>query len=296
MIVVRFQGGLGNQLFQYALALSIKKKLNAQIAIDVSFYDSEFTSAGATKRVLYLDEFTIQQIPRIQSSEEILNPQIVSKLKRFLERNLLPYYKNSYVIESKKGFDSNMVKIPVNSYLEGFWQSYLYFKEIEIQLRQDLHLKKTITPFAQDLLSKIKKYKNSIAVHVRRGDYINKYNHFYTILSSDYYDKALEYIINYSKENAFGIFIFSDDIAWCRENLKFETESIFVSHENLGEVEELFLMQNCSHNIIANSTFSWWGAWLNTNPNKIVVAPKKWFKKPDNNFDSTIYPASWISL
>jgi len=139
------------------------------------------------------------------------------------------------------------------------------------------------------------KEKNSVSLHIRRGDYLTMQKAIDTIgvCPLDYYDKAIREITRKIKNPTF--FIFSDDINWVKENLKTNSPTIFVSGGKLKDYEELILMSKCKHNIIANSSFSWWGAWLNNNPNKIVIAPKKWFKDTSKNTRDLI-PESWLKL
>ena len=131
---------------------------------------------------------------------------------------------------------------------------------------------------------------NTVSIHIRRGDY-KKYNFFLPI---SYYERAIEYIKNKIEDPIF--LVFSDDIQWVKTHVKFEDEVFFVSQEKLEDYEELILMSKCKHNIIANSSFSWWGAWLNTNDKKIVIGPNRWFDTIGKNAGYNIMPSEWIRL
>lgn len=296
MIIIRIQGGLGNQLFQYALAASLKAKKNIDVILDVSFFNNQFGQKGATKRDFILDHFNVQNFERTIDKEILLGNTFVKKVKRFFERNFLPHYKNTYVIEKQSGFDNDVFRIKNNAYLDGYWQSYKYFENIENSLRMELSLKTQLSYESTCLLNDIKLQNTSISIHIRRGDYINKYSTFYYQITPDYYQNSIEFIKKQLNTDLIKIYVFSDDIEWCKENIKIEEHHQFVPNAKKEEFEDLILMSNCSHNIIANSTYSWWGAWLNLNPNKIVVCPKKWFNDSNLNFNQTIYPSSWNTL
>lgn len=294
MIVVRVQGGLGNQLFQYALACSLSYSNNIEVVLDTSFYNGIFGDDKATKRQFLLTKFMITEMRCIQDTDLVLQKDLISKGKRFLERVFLPYYKCSYIRERKKSFDQNIFKISRNAYLDGYWQSYLYFNEISNQLKDHLRLSHPFSFEAQQIFNLIRKDIISVSIHIRRTDYVTKYNTYYAILDVDYYKKAVDYLI--ARVGKVNLYVFSDDIDWCKNNLKIEQNTIFVSSGSMAEEEEFVIMSQCKHNIIANSTFSWWAAWLNPNPDKIVVAPTKWFAENDVEFSKSIYPQSWICL
>lgn len=192
---------------------------------------------------------------------------------------------------SEKGFYYAPVSpatISKSNYASGFWQSEKYFKAFENNIRRDLSV---VSP----LLGDAGKYTGSIndsesvSIHVRRGDYVN--NSFHPLCTIDYYVKATE-VITQNVENPV-FFIFSDDPDWVTDNLPLKWPYQIVKG-NTG-VTDLYLMSRCKHNIIANSSFSWWGAWLNDNGGKVVVAPQKWFGDPQINTDDLI-PEGWIKL
>jgi len=264
MTIVKIQGGLGNQLFQYALARSIKEK-GIDVKLDI------FKNRDNFNRSYKLDKFNI--------SLEIANDEEIKKLKgydgvfrRVLNKFKLDVIKPDSFYKEKLYMSYCDGVFRDNLYLDGYWQNENYFKDIRTILLKEFKIK--------DLSNKAKKYldlinNNSVSIHIRRGDYL-KLKDIYYICDLDYYNKAIEFILKKIKNPTF--FIFSDDINWCKKNLNLKNV-VFV--ESTTDIDDLFLMKSCKHNVIANSTFSWWGAWLNENRDKIVITPKKWFVKDE---------------
>lgn len=178
-----------------------------------------------------------------------------------------------------------------NTYIFGYFQTEKYFKHLRKELLEDFTLKTPLNEENVKMLTKIKS-TNSVSIHVRRTDYLLQHKKIaYDLSDSDYFPKAIAYIGERVKNPHF--FIFSDDIAWCKKNLNIKYEHTFVElNDESNGVFDLELMKNCKHNIIANSTFSWWGGWLNENPDKIVVAPALWFRKGDNQ----TVPDDWVRI
>jgi hypothetical protein len=167
-------------------------------------------------------------------------------------------------------------------YLNGFWQSENYFSNVSELIRQQLQP-------TTEILEKLKQHLNgkSVSLHVRRTDYVTS-NGYHPVQTLEYYSKGLEIIGNYDQ-----LLVFSDDINWCKENLKYDN-ILFI--ENQDNIEDLWLMSLCDHNIIANSSFSWWGAWLNQNQNKIVITPNNWFGPQANLNELNMIPDNWIKI
>ncbi|MCX6712113.1 MAG: alpha-1,2-fucosyltransferase [Candidatus Vogelbacteria bacterium] len=180
-----------------------------------------------------------------------------------------------------------------NIYLDGYFQTEKYFKDFKKEIREDF-TPKVISTTASDWTQKIKNGGNTISVHVRRGDYVG-HKILGEICTIEYYQKAIEEISKLTEDPHF--FIFSDDTMWVKENINLPNKIDYVSSPNLKDYEELVLMSICHHNIIANSSFSWWSAWLNLNPNKIVIAPAKWAHGKFNKKKlSNIAPQTWIRI
>jgi len=287
MIVIRLIGGLGNQMFQYALGRNLAIINNTEFKLDITDLTKTDILNKHTIRDYELNHFQI--IENIASVDEInhfnKNNNRLSKLINRFRR----YYRRPIVVEKQLSFDANIFKIRENSYLQGYWQSEEYFKEIrEILLKEfklKLYFRGNIQTIANEIIN-----SNSVSLHIRRGDYVNTYSDYYFILDNTYYLNAITYIRN--KYTNTKLFVFSDDIEWARKNLK-DIENITFVEQNKS-YEDMYLMSLCKHNIIANSSFSWWGAWLNENDNRLVVAPKKWFKNESRIHN--IIPEKWIAL
>lgn len=255
MIIIQVMGGLGNQLFQWAYGKYLSEIYNIPVYLDASFYDRD------TFRQFSLNKFSNISYNLIKYPSEA--PQDI----------IIIYDTFHY---SKLNYDSNC-----NYYLGGYWQSEKYFVDIENIIRDNLKPTESI----KNKLLAAYPTCNSVSLHIRRTDYLSL-SSIHPIQPIDYYEKALKHI-KYEH-----VLVFSDDIEWCKQNLKFNN-MIFV--ENNDNIEDMWLMSLCNHNIIANSSFSWWGAWLNDNKNKTVVAPAKWFGE-GYYCDVDVLPNCWIKL
>jgi len=283
MIGVKLMGGLGNQMFQYALGSSIAVHNNNDLVLDLSFFEKQ--PLENTQRYYSLNCFKLDA--------KLCKKTVLGKKPIFYFGTDITYFENLY-LEKEFKFDNKALLQPDKTLFEGYWQTEKYFKNIKKKLINDFALARDISREDAALEEKIKNC-NSVSLHVRRGDYVNNQNanKFHGLKGIDYYKKAIKIINKTYRE--FTIFIFSDDIAWCKKNLsKIHDNIIFVGGDRVDYVD-MHLMKNCSHNIIANSSFSWWAAWLNENKSKIVVAPKIWFNDP-NTSTVDIIPKSWIKI
>jgi len=285
MIIVRIIGGLGNQLFQYAAARRIAYFHSVELALDISEFQH------LEDRNYCLHHFNI--IERIATHEEVeaglgKYPKVIRSIA-FL---WLSNSKRRLIKEKHFHFDPAILQAPDNVYLDGYWQSEKYFKDIEGIIRKEYTVKSLPDKINQAMAEKIS-LTNSVSIHIRRGDYVtkDKTNQFHGTCTLEYYDTAVNELARVIKDPTF--FVFSDDIEWAREYLKLPYPVIFVGHNSPEKgFEDLRLMSLCNHHIIANSTFSWWGAWLSTNKNKIVYTPKRWFAAAGCNTDDLI-PETW---
>jgi hypothetical protein len=276
VIVVRLRFGLGNQMFQYALGRRLADIEGTRMILDTTLLQN---TARFNGRRYGLSDFQIRA--EVVSSTPCEWP--VEMLITISEKSL--------------GFHSSVLDCRVGAnalLLEGTWQSERYFKEIEPAIRRDFTFKPFDLGDSAGVLEQIQK-GNSVAVHVRRGDYVSSaVGAHLGFVGVDYYSKALAAMAS-SIENAH-FYIFSDDIAWCRAHLPPAYPYTFVSPPDCGQNaarRDLFLMSACRHFIIANSTFSWWGAWLgNAGPSKVVIAPKRWFANPLWKLEHII-PSQW---
>lgn len=292
MIIVRLSGGMGNQMFQYAMgrALSIRNK--TMLGLDLHDLLDRTPRPGFMFRDYDLDLFTI--------AAEVIPQSGVPFWYRSWGTGKIALYTTLFRRKffggkgREKGFklDLGILSLGPDTYLDGYWQSYKYFESIADVIRRDFTLQNSLSLPIQALQREIEA-KNAVCLHVRRGDYVG--NSFHETVFKDYYDQALAILT--SKTSIEHIYIFSDDIAWCRDNLTFPFPVTFVGDEYAGERASghLALMRACSHFIIPNSSFSWWAAWLSVRPDKIVIAPKKWFT--DESIDtSDRIPEDWIRI
>ena len=287
MIIVKITGGLGNQLFQYAIGRALSIKLNCELVLDVSFYPLQ------SLRKYELEKFHIKA--RLASKAEINSAGGGDHfIARFIRKlGVAPFFYPDYIKEIEsiryvKAIDS----CKTGSYLDGYWQNPAYFKSFKEELCDDLSPIEPISLSAEKRLEKIKD-TDSVSLHVRRGDYVQNVhtNGVHGVCSLDYYRNAIRLIQQEIPDPIF--YIFSDDIDWCKSNLSFVENAIFID-DTESEIDDLILMQHCKANIIANSTFSWWGAWLN--PIQCwQVAPENWFSSQSRN-SIEVYPESWLIL
>lgn len=292
MIIVGLLGGLGNQLFQYALARRLSILHNVPLKLDISQFET------CKPRKYSLGAFNIIEDFATQDDIARIKGKGFANFRR-LKDKFLPYYKRSYVCERSFCFDPNILKSPENVYLAGCWQSERYFKDIEDIIRCEFAVK--IKPDANnERTTAIINSVNAVSLHIRRTDYASEAvtNRRHGTCALAYYQQAVEIISG--KVSSPYFFVFCDDILWAKENLKLKYPTVFISHNDAAkDFEDLRLMTQCNHHIIANSTFSWWGAWLNRKYDKIVIVPKKWFKKwyNDENIDTKgLIPEGWIKI
>jgi len=295
MILIKIQGGLGNQMFQYALAKKIGLLKKVPVKFDISWFNN--FGEKTAPRHYNLPKFNI--IENIATDKEIKKFQRhyphFSKIGKFY--NFLFSDSSKYFKEKNRNFDSSILNLNDNVCLDGFWQSEKYFKNIENIIRTEFTLKEESENFIKLKENILKRKNSSIAIHVRRGDYIRdpQKKERHTVLPTEYYTKSLE-IIKEKIPNPY-FFIFSDDIEWCKQYFNKLDNVYFVDDKNLKDYEELITMSKCKHQIIANSSFSWWGAWLNPNLNKIVIAPKNYFNNPKIKVNiNDRFPRKWIKV
>lgn len=287
MVLVNLMGGLGNQAFQYATGRSLSIKLNTELKLDHSFLEAD-TKGQYTQRHYELSVFNG---PQLRATEDDL--MLVAKArKQGLFSKLFSGSKITLFNENGFPYNTPIEAVSGDVYLNGFWQSEKYFKGIRQTLLYNLSLKVALSSEAAKLKDEIKKQEVAVSLHFRRGDYVNlsSASAFHGVAGLDYYQKAVELISSKMENPVF--YIFSDEIDWVKQNFQLPGAK-YIS--GLKSYEDLELMKTCRHNIIANSSFSWWGAWLNDNTRKIVVAPRNWFKDTSVNTTDLI-PASWQKI
>lgn len=282
MVTTRLFGGAGNQLFQYAAGRALADHVGCDLAIDSRYVTDSRDRA---------DCFAHFGRARLRRDTD-LPP---AKTEGLLRYGIWRYLGRPprIVRERGLGFDPGFFSLPRGVYLHGYWQSPRYFAPIAAQLRDDLAF---TTPFDEGnaaMAARISGAEMPVALHVRRGDYVAAGP--YGACPPDYYRRAVDLLANRSAA-ALTCFVFSNDPDWARDNLDLGQETVIVdlNTEATGHFD-MHLQSLCTHNVIANSTFSWWAAWLNDNPAKTVIAPRRWFAegKPDN---PDICPPDWIRL
>jgi Glycosyl transferase family 11 len=294
MVCVKLIGGLGNQMFQYAVARCLAVQKRTRLKLDVSGLDGVSSDSNAPKRSYALSCFSIQGAIATRDDMNHFFPEM--RLARYwtkLRRRLFPYQWQGYLKERREfAFDPHVLRAIGSTYLDGYWQNENYFREVTTELRQDFQLARPLAAPSQELLEVISR-TNAVSVHVRRGDYVsNARTHaHHGVCPREYYHRAAKLALDSLGVAHF--FVFSDDSSWPRENLNWEHPTTYLNGTVSREpYEDMILMSRCRHNIIANSTFSWWAAWLNDNPHKLVIAPRKWLgARPDAA--ELVLPEAW---
>lgn len=264
MIVVQLQGGLGNQMFQYAFGRSLAQKNNCELLLDTSILLNRKTNT-ITYADYRLSVFNIKA--RIANSRDIpiYTPKLSIRNVPYRAFHILKIYLSGfkYVRQGTFKFDAKKKDILGNVYLEGYWQSEKYFEDIELILRKEFTFKTELGVLANQMAAQIKS-TNAVCIHIRRGDYL-KYIDYHGIPGSEYINRAI--IILVAKLTNPHFYIFSDEINWCLDNIKLDYPATYITNDNSGtnDIDHFHLMTNCKHFIIANSSFSWWAAWLCNN-------------------------------
>jgi hypothetical protein len=289
MIITKLFGGLGNQMFQYAVGRRLSHVLGVELKLDISWFSS------SDFRKYALDVFNIRQ--NLATPEEItaMTARKRGVLEYFFGRGQQKPGKiaRTHILETHFHFDPNILQLPDNVYLEGYWQTEKYFKEIENIIRQDFTIRHPLCGDNMDLAEQIASCE-SVSIHVRRSDYVtNVYtNQVHGTCSSDYYHHCVGSISQHISKPHF--FIFSDDPEWVHDNFKIQFPCAIVSHNREEKAyEDMRLISLCKNHIVANSTFSWWGAWLNPSESKIVYSPMQWFAY-DDIIVTDLIPSHWI--
>lgn len=285
MINVILRGRLGNNMFQYAVGKQLAIKNNAKIRFITERYVGKNDILGRKP----IKRFHLFKIGKITYT-----PMLHQVIAKYIGINRPDYYNNIY-IQKKRGFHQEVLSLKNGVYLSGHFQSEKYFSDIEHIVRKDLQFKDDSLEQKGNLFRELIDKKNSVSIHIRRTDYL-KFDLF-NICNIKYYTKAIEYIQNQLRNPYF--FVFSDDIKWCYENLHHtDCEFVDIPAARRDPAIDLQLMSLCKHNIISNSSFSWWAAWLNNNPEKIVITPYKWLNNDEENAKvvQDLIPTDWVPM
>ena len=297
MIVIKLQGGLGNQMFQYALGRELQRRNGGELAFDLTLLLDRFPRSGVVYREFDLDIFHIQ--PRLTHLSRLarhfpvplLYMRSASALARLRDRIGTQRYMTGTV-----AFCEEVLEAKGNVYLDGFWQSPKYFTGSEAFLRSEFVVKRPLSSAGERLLMQMAS-TDSICVNVRRTDFVTIQASIekHGFVGKEYYDRGIQEIA--PRLNNPHIFVTSDDVEWCRENLRFDYPTTVLGYEYKGYKfgEYLTLMARCKHFLIPNSSFAWWAVWLNTSEDKMVVCPRNWYR--DSKIDSSdLIPPQWTRL
>lgn len=273
MITMRIKGGLGNQLFQYAAAYSMAKRLGQDFRFNPAF-SANMTARGYRLDKLKVDVNTVAYDSELPKWVSIRKNVYINKLSRVLGLSKMKLGDTLYWLETKDEWQPDFFLLnEKNIYIDGYFQSADYFAEFRSELIEQIQPNYELETEYLRVLEEIKS-THSVAVHVRRSDFKKDKHPFHYLLDQDYYKQAIRYMRNNVEYPTF--YWFSDDIEWVKNALGDCSDYVFVrTGTTYGDIDDLMLMKNCEHIITANSTFSWWAAWLNEHQNAIRIVPQK---------------------
>ena len=290
-VIAKIEGGLGNQLFQYAAARSLADRLHCELALDlrglVEMGDRPFQLDLYHIRATVATASDLNGLPHWRSTRS-------TRLKSRLSQKYPAVISFPIFWPLSFAFDSRFDKISRPAYLVGYWQTEKYFAWNRERILQDISLR---APLAENIpLLSLMRTCNSVALHIRRGDYVTNSAaaEYHGLCDLAYYRNALEQV----KKNIadLQVFVFSDDLDWARKNLQLDVPTHFVAGNSVDKgYLDLELMSECQHHIVANSSFSWWGAWRAQSPQQEVYAPKRWFSDVRTNTGDVI-PSRWHAI
>ncbi len=303
MIIVKITGGLGNQLFQYAYGRARAQENNTELKLDTR-------DLMDRQRSYALDTFSIvADLAEPVDFSHIGIPDMASRrLPARIQRKLFEMTQSRFPLAQRKiirepsfTYNEDLARITNDHYCIGLWQTEKYFKKYEDVIKLDIQLAHPPSSAFSDLKKTITSC-TAVSIHIRRGDYVSvAHTHSkHGVCPPEYYEKAIAHLnssINRDQESLHHYFVFSDDIEWVKENmpiLKNLKNVTYISNPDIQAHEEMILMSLCNHNIIANSSFSWWAAWLNAHTDKIIIAPQKWFNVAIETKD--LIPEAWMRI
>lgn len=294
MIITRIWGGLGNQMFQYSFGYAVARKLRQELKLDISYFDKN------NLRPYRLNNYNLDYKKTVANKEtpfciKTIRSKLPNKFIRICPRFKMKLPHGwTYIKETRFEYNPALQNIGGdNIYLDGYWQCEKYFLEYSNDIfRQMTPIHNNSDEFLY-WKSEIDQGQ-SVSVHLRRGDFIYQerkllaVSHLY-LLGMEYYNRAINYFSRHVDNPVF--YFFSDDIEWVKGQFSFLDNSRFIKIETPnGDIEEMRLMSNCKHHIVANSTFSWWGAWLDRKLHKITLAPERYYGNKD------IVPQNWVKI
>lgn len=287
-IVVRFQGGLGNQMFQYAFGRALSMRSGMELYLDPSPLNPK------KNRGYQLDAFILSaKVADSRKIQYLITPHFIIRKKLWKALKIPFKYADTHILEKNFPYDKDIASRKTSAYFDGYWQTEKYFGDCKDTIRQDFSFRN------EEALRRHVQYEevlnsNSVSIHIRRGDYVKnpKYRKRLYVCKLEYYKNAMKYLSERFENLTF--YIASDDHEWVKNN--FEISKHIKLIESKNALEDLYIMSKCKHNIISNSSFSWWAAWLNSNENKRVLAPDIWFNPCAKIDFRDIVPDSWIKI
>jgi Glycosyl transferase family 11 len=288
-VIARMSGGLGNQIFQYACARTVADRLGTELLLDLSTYGRQ--PASETPRTFGLDVFRVRY--RTAAPED-LRPFARHFGNRWQQRAARLTSSAQVIAQQGSSYDPRIEQVGPGTYLNGHWQSARYFSSNADRLRADLVPVRSFDAEDEAFAARMSA-STSVSVHVRRGDYVTNSSTqaHHPTCGTAYYGRAADHLLRAHPDAHF--FVFSDDMDWARSHLQFAAPVEFVHRPNSSAHVDMLLMARCRHHIIANSSFSWWGAWLAADRAGSVIAPKEWYRDPAID-TSDLLPPSWIRL
>lgn len=286
MIVSVISDGFGNQLFQYACGRMLAEKFQTSLRLEVGSFASNPLRKYELGHLNVEERFiSAKQVARLTGDRGTPRSVLATLLNR---RGASEPY--TYLKQPDHHYFTGITAATANTVLRGYWQSEKYFRKAAPTIRREFTLKEGLQGPNKDLAAKMS-HPSSVSVHFRRTDYLTV--NYLSVCGIDYYQRAIAHI--QARVSDPRLFVFADDLEWVRQHVDFGLPTTYVDN-NRGDdsYKDLFLMSRCSHNIMANSTFSWWGAWLNDNPEKIVIGPDKWLGP--TMYDRDVMPDAWVRL
>lgn len=302
MLIVAIFGGLGNQMFQYATARSLATKLSIPLKLDLTLLKDRTERKDFTYREYELDMFNIST--EVATKEEISayvpNLWNASKWeKRYFLLKRIGRNRHLYLEKQLYTYEHRIQQLKDSTYLYGYFQNEQYFKDSRSLLLSDFAYKKPFSAASSLLIEQINSEINPVSIHVRRGDYVASESvaAYHGCCGLSYYEEAIARMEVLTKKPVF--YVFSDDVEWARKHISRLHPRMVIIENTPGKsnAEDMILMSHCKHNIIANSSFSWWGAWLNSYESKRIIAPARWTKREDiNQMAQQTCPSEWIRI
>lgn len=288
MIITKITGRLGNEMFQYAIGRMLAHKNNTELKLDL------FSFEKPPIWPYTLNRFNIIENPATKKEVEWFKKYNWKKGRFWFWYNRLIADRTRYADERQFNFEPWIITLKDPVYLDGLWQTEKYFKEIEAIIRKEFTLKNPLSEHSKTFEHKIRETE-AVSLHARRKDYVSDkiVSEWLGACSVEYYNEAIKEIGERVKNPSF--FVFSDDPTWVRKNIVPPFPTVYVTGNEERPEEDMYLMSRCKYHIISNSSFAWWGAWLNPNLDKIVIAPRRWFKNKKND-TSDVVPKTWVKI